>query len=465
MAAPAPRTIMDFMQLEYATASSSTILPYDELNFMMQRGRTSLLPEFYGTESECPYQHLAEFELTCNMFFSHAKADESIRLNLFLATLQDRALIWFHSLRPHSITNWTDMEREFSHMFCSSQKTQFLQEQILNFVQQDDETFRACWERFKDLLRTCPHHGFDSWRLADYFYSALTPDWKCFVQTMSNGEPVSEDPDQVLSFFDYLADNVPQCNTRYTQAPMTAHPISTISGGDAYEPPNCPDIPLPQYQPQQISQSCTPSEFLEDSITQMANMLQQFMQTQIDHNNELRDTINAISTQLDILENEKTLAEPQPSSQEYQQPQQQIHDISLETTEETITFSSEKDDPQSEMLIVGQIVVPAPEVTTEIDEFKEKLEETSPKAEHLVDEETNTHTEYQPVVPHTPSSETMEPSSPPESDVKEPNEDADSCSGMMVCTPDKEGDQSGELIIFKEPGKTFNVNASEELQV
>ncbi|XP_057955216.1 uncharacterized protein LOC131149120 [Malania oleifera] len=282
---------------------------------------------------------------------------------------------------------------------------------------------------------------------------------------MSNGELVSEDPDQVLSIFDYLADNVPQWNTRYTQAPMTAHPISTIGGGDVYEPPNCPNNPPPQYQPQQISPSCTSSDLFEDSIAQMANMLQQFMQTQVDHNNELWDTINAISTQLDILENEELLAEPQPSPQEYQQPQQQIPDVSLEIIEATTTSRSEKEFPQPEMLIVEQPIVPALEVMAEPEEVKEKSEETGPQAEHLVDDETDTHTEYQLVVPPTPSSEIVKSSLPPESDVKEPSVEVDSCNGMMICTPDKKGDQSGEHMIFKESGKTFNVNASKELQV
>ncbi|XP_057982550.1 extensin-like [Malania oleifera] len=45
----------------------------------------------------------------------------------------------------------------------------------------------------------------------------------------------------------------------------------------------------------------------------------------------------------------------------------------------------------------------------------------------------------------------MEPSLPSESDVKEPNVEAAPYSGKIIGTPDKEGEQTGESLIFKEP--------------
>nr|GEY98770.1 reverse transcriptase domain-containing protein [Tanacetum cinerariifolium] len=36
-----------------------------------------------------------------------------------------------------------------------------------------NETFNEAWERFKDLLRQCPHHGFSELHQLDTFYNAL----------------------------------------------------------------------------------------------------------------------------------------------------------------------------------------------------------------------------------------------------------------------------------------------------
>nr|GFD43118.1 reverse transcriptase domain-containing protein [Tanacetum cinerariifolium] len=36
-----------------------------------------------------------------------------------------------------------------------------------------DESFYEAWERFNDLLRACPHHGFSELHKLDTFYNAL----------------------------------------------------------------------------------------------------------------------------------------------------------------------------------------------------------------------------------------------------------------------------------------------------
>ncbi|GKB72090.1 hypothetical protein Tco_0933502 [Tanacetum coccineum] len=39
-------------------------------------------------------------------------------------------------------------------------ETTNLRNEITNFKQRFDESFSEAWDRFKDLLRACPHHGF-----------------------------------------------------------------------------------------------------------------------------------------------------------------------------------------------------------------------------------------------------------------------------------------------------------------
>nr|GFA17284.1 hypothetical protein [Tanacetum cinerariifolium] len=52
-------------------------------------------------------------------------------------------------------------------------KTTNLRNEITRFQQRFDESFYEAWERFNDLLRACPHHGFSELHQLDTFYNAL----------------------------------------------------------------------------------------------------------------------------------------------------------------------------------------------------------------------------------------------------------------------------------------------------
>nr|GFC71369.1 reverse transcriptase domain-containing protein [Tanacetum cinerariifolium] len=47
--------------------------------------------------------------------------------------------------------------------------------EISNFQQRFDESFHEAWDRYKDLLCACPHHGFTELHQLDTFYNALNP--------------------------------------------------------------------------------------------------------------------------------------------------------------------------------------------------------------------------------------------------------------------------------------------------
>ncbi|GKB49876.1 reverse transcriptase domain-containing protein [Tanacetum coccineum] len=76
---------------------------------------------------------------------------------------------------PHFITTWDDLVSKFINKFFPSLKTTNLQNEISNFQQRFDEPFHETWDRFKDLLRACPHHGFTELHQLDTFYNSLKP--------------------------------------------------------------------------------------------------------------------------------------------------------------------------------------------------------------------------------------------------------------------------------------------------
>nr|GEV93712.1 reverse transcriptase domain-containing protein [Tanacetum cinerariifolium] len=51
--------------------------------------------------------------------------------------------------------------------------TTHLKNEISRFTQRFEETFGEAWERFKEMLRACPHHGFSELTQIDTFYNGL----------------------------------------------------------------------------------------------------------------------------------------------------------------------------------------------------------------------------------------------------------------------------------------------------
>nr|GEX35035.1 reverse transcriptase domain-containing protein [Tanacetum cinerariifolium] len=67
---------------------------------------------------------------------------------------------WLEKEPPHSITTWDDLVSKFINEFFPPSRTTNLRNEILIFHQKFDESFHEAWERYEDLLRACPHHGF-----------------------------------------------------------------------------------------------------------------------------------------------------------------------------------------------------------------------------------------------------------------------------------------------------------------
>nr|GFB87879.1 reverse transcriptase domain-containing protein [Tanacetum cinerariifolium] len=90
-------------------------------------------------------------------------------------SLEGEARIWLDKEPPRSILTWEDLVSKFINQFFPPSKTTYLRNEITNFLQKSNEAFNEAWERFKDLLRQCPHHGFSELHQLDTFYNALTP--------------------------------------------------------------------------------------------------------------------------------------------------------------------------------------------------------------------------------------------------------------------------------------------------
>ncbi|GKF21258.1 reverse transcriptase domain-containing protein, partial [Tanacetum coccineum] len=82
---------------------------------------------------------------------------------------------WLKKKTPRSILIWEDLVSKFINEFFPPSRTTNLRNEISNFQQRFDESFHEAWDRYKDLLRDCPHHGFTELHQLDTFYNALNP--------------------------------------------------------------------------------------------------------------------------------------------------------------------------------------------------------------------------------------------------------------------------------------------------
>nr|GEU43121.1 reverse transcriptase domain-containing protein [Tanacetum cinerariifolium] len=96
-------------------------------------------------------------------FFGHDKEDQHAHI----------PRIWLEKEPPRSILTWDDLVSKFINQFFPPSKTTNLRNEITRFQQRFDESFYEAWDRFNDLLRAYPHHGFSELHQLDTFYNAL----------------------------------------------------------------------------------------------------------------------------------------------------------------------------------------------------------------------------------------------------------------------------------------------------
>nr|GEW87632.1 reverse transcriptase domain-containing protein [Tanacetum cinerariifolium] len=86
--------------------------------------------------------------------------------------------------------------------FFPPSKTTSLRNETTNFQQRFDESFSEAWDRFKDLLRACPHHGFSEIHQLDTFYNALNSKDQYSLNSAAGGNFLDKMPHECLSIIE-----------------------------------------------------------------------------------------------------------------------------------------------------------------------------------------------------------------------------------------------------------------------
>lgn len=115
--------------------------------------------QFSGLPTEDPHLYLRLFIEVTDAFKMNRVTDEILKLKLFSYSLRDRARAWLNSLPPDSIATWNDLAEKFLMKYFPPTKNAKLRNDITSFQQLEGESLYETWERHKELLRRCPHHG------------------------------------------------------------------------------------------------------------------------------------------------------------------------------------------------------------------------------------------------------------------------------------------------------------------
>ncbi|KAL5549438.1 hypothetical protein UlMin_004669 [Ulmus minor] len=163
--------------------------------------------QFGGMSKDDPNTHIAYFLEVCDLYKINGVFEDAVRLRVFPFSLRDRAKEWLNSLPPGSITTWDELVQRFLSKFFPPAKTAKLRNEITSFTQYDQESLYEAWERFKEMLRKCPHHGIPIWLQVSTFYNGLVSNYRAMIDAAAGGCLMGKTPEEAHELLEVMAEN------------------------------------------------------------------------------------------------------------------------------------------------------------------------------------------------------------------------------------------------------------------
>ncbi|GJV34806.1 reverse transcriptase domain-containing protein [Tanacetum coccineum] len=164
------RTMAELLQAPTEGYEDAIVIPEINANFELKHGLINLVQnkQFFGHDKEDPHAHIRS------------------------------ARIWLEKEPPRLILTWDDLVSKF----INPSKTTNLRNKITRFQQRFDESFYEAWDRFNDLLRACPHHGFSELHQLDTFYNALNANDQDSLNSAAGGNFLDKMPRECLKIIE-----------------------------------------------------------------------------------------------------------------------------------------------------------------------------------------------------------------------------------------------------------------------
>ncbi|KAM2819065.1 hypothetical protein PS2_037519 [Malus domestica] len=261
--------------------------------FEIKQHMLNILPTFHGLSSDDPNMHIAEFLMGCKNILVRGFSTESIKLRLFPYTLKDQARRWLLTLPSGSITTWAQLSEKFLNKYYPTSKTLDMRTQILSFAQKPNEEFHEAWERFKELIRKCPHSGINTTDQMHIFFRGLNITTKTLVNASCGGSYKDKNAQEAYFLFEKMAADTQQWAVEQPQSrsvfemsngsqvavqqplqaacnicSLTNHDFLSCPHKDAY----------PEFTAEQVQQPAAPKAAWEVAIEKLANTTTQEIQ-------------------------------------------------------------------------------------------------------------------------------------------------------------------------------------------
>nr|GEW37372.1 hypothetical protein [Tanacetum cinerariifolium] len=185
---------------------------------------------YHGFERENPHTHINNFKRITSTLKFRDVPNDVIKLMIFSYSLKGNARVWYDKEPPNSILTWEDLVNKFVNQFFPPSKTTHLKNEISRFTQRFEETFGEAWERFKEMLRACPHHGFTELAQIDTFYNGLNDNDQDSLNAVAGGNLL----------IDIFAKKI------VIPTPVKAVEESCVTCGGSHAYYNCPNIDINQ---------------------------------------------------------------------------------------------------------------------------------------------------------------------------------------------------------------------------
>nr|GEZ24871.1 reverse transcriptase domain-containing protein [Tanacetum cinerariifolium] len=116
-----------------------------------------------------------------------------------------------------------DLVNKFVNQFFPPSKTTHLKNEISRFTQRFEETFGEAWERFKKMLRACPHHKFTKLAQIDTFYNGLNDNDQDSLNVAAGGNLLSKTTREALQIIENKS------KVRYSRNKLNVSRMNTTS--------------------------------------------------------------------------------------------------------------------------------------------------------------------------------------------------------------------------------------------
>nr|GEU86020.1 reverse transcriptase domain-containing protein [Tanacetum cinerariifolium] len=147
---------------------------------------------YHGFKRENPHTHINNFKRITSTLKFRDVSNDVIKLMMFPYSLEGAAGVWYDKKPHNSILTWEDLVNKFVNQFFPASKTTHLKNEISLFTQRFKETFGEAWERFKEMLRACPHHEFIELTQIDTFYNGLNENDQDSLNAAAGGNLLSK---------------------------------------------------------------------------------------------------------------------------------------------------------------------------------------------------------------------------------------------------------------------------------